>query len=96
MDVLIILVPLVISYSFSRSCEYEADRIAVEVTGDPDSGIRAITRLYRVSDAPVRTGRLTELFQTHPALFKRVEAIGRVASLPADKVNRTFEQALGG
>lgn len=95
-DVLIILVPLMVSYLFSRSCEYEADRIAVEVTGDPDSGIRAITRLYRVSDAPVRTGRLTELFQTHPALFRRVEAIGQVASLPADRVNRTFEQALGG
>jgi Zn-dependent protease with chaperone function len=95
-DVLIVFIPLVVSYSFSRSCEYEADRIAVEVTNDPDSGIRAITRLYRVSDAPVRPGRLTELFQTHPSLFRRVEAIGRAASFPADRVTRTFEQALGG
>jgi Zn-dependent protease with chaperone function len=91
-----VLIPLVVSYSFSRSCEYEADRIAVEVTNDPDSGIRAITRLYRVSDAPVRPGRLTELFQTHPSLFRRVEAIGRAASFPADRLKRTFEQALGG
>jgi heat shock protein HtpX len=95
-DVLIVFIPLVVSYSFSRSCEYEADRIAVEATNDPDSGIRAITRLYRVSEAPVRPGRLTELFQTHPSLVKRVEAIGRVASFPADRVKRTFEQALGG
>ena len=95
-DVLIVFMPLGVSYWFSRSCEYEADRIAVEATNDPDSGIRAITRLYRISEAPVLPGRLTELFQTHPSLFKRVEAIGRAASIPADRVKRTFEQALGG
>lgn len=85
-DMLLIIVPLAILYFFSRRQEYEADRRAVELTGDPESGVRVTMCLPRVTGQSMQCSRLTELFMTHPAPIRRVEAICRAASIPADEI----------
>jgi Zn-dependent protease with chaperone function len=86
LDLFIILVPLATFYFFSRRYEYEADRKAIDFTGDPESGIRALTSLYRHNAAPTRCGRFVEIFQTHPALQRRAEAIGRAEEIPSSRI----------
>jgi Zn-dependent protease with chaperone function len=86
LDLFIILVPLATFYFFSRRNEYEADQKAVEFTGDPKSGIRALTSLYRHNAAPTRCGRFAEVFQTHPALQRRAEAIGGAGEIPPSQI----------
>lgn len=86
LDALIILAPLATGYLMSRRHEYEADRKAVDLTGDPESGVRAMMGLLRVTGEPMRCSRLTEMFLTHPAFARRAEAIGRAGAIPTDKI----------
>jgi Zn-dependent protease with chaperone function len=87
-NALIILVPLGMFYLFSRRYEYEADRNALDFTGDPESGMRAIAGLRRVTGEPMQCSRFTEIFLTHPAFARRIEAIGRAGGVP---LGRTVE-----
>ncbi len=92
LDLFIIFVPLAAFYFFSRRHEYEADREAVEFTGDPETGIRALARLYRNAGAPTRCGRFVAMFQTHPALAPRAEAIGRAGEIQAGRIAEILRQ----
>jgi Zn-dependent protease with chaperone function len=86
LDALIILAPLATGYFVSRRHEYEADRKAVDFTGDPESGMRAMMGLLRVTGEPMQCSRLTEMFLTHPAFARRAEAIGRAGAIPTAKI----------
>ncbi len=92
LDLFIIFVPLATFYFFSRRYEYEADRKAIDFTGDPETGIRALARLYRNGAAPTRCGRFTEMFQTHPALRPRAKAIGRAGEIQAGRIAEILRQ----
>ena len=92
-DVAVILLPLAMHYFFSRRHEYEADREAVEFSGEPETGIRALAGLYRASEAPTRCSRLTELFMTHPMLERRAEAIGRAGQISDSRVSEILRHA---
>jgi Zn-dependent protease with chaperone function len=61
-----------------RKREEEADRFAVEVTGDPELVIRALTRIHTLAAAPHRLKPSDEAISTHPALVHRIEAIRRL------------------
>ena len=86
LDLFIILFLLATFHFFSCRYEYEADRKAIGFTGDPESGIRALTSLYRYNTAPTRCGSFVEIFQTHPALQRRAEAIGRAEEIPSSRI----------
>jgi Zn-dependent protease with chaperone function len=79
LDVLLTLAPLATFYFFSRRHEYEADRRAAELTHDPESAVRAMRRLPRATGEPMQCSRAAEMFLTHPAPIRRVEAISRAA-----------------
>jgi STE24 endopeptidase len=65
--------------AWSRRLEREADRIALDVTGAPDTFVAAMERLGRLNLAERQPGRLRELlFATHPSLESRI-ATGRAA-----------------
>lgn len=83
----VIIAPLLIVYFFSRHFEYAADREAVNFTGDAETAITALVNLYRISAAPLRCSRFTELFFTHPALKRRVEAIASAAEMPLERAS---------
>ena len=81
-DILAVFAPVLMLNFFSRHFEYASDRASVELTDDPQAAIHALNNLYDFAQAPKRCGRLTELFLTHPALTRRVLAIGESAQLP--------------
>ena len=61
--------------AWSRRLEREADRIALDVTGAPDTFVAAMERLGRLNLAERQPGRLRELlFATHPSLESRIAA----------------------
>jgi heat shock protein HtpX len=83
----VILLPLISFYALSRHHEYVADRSAVEATGEPELAIRALVSLYRHSEVPAEQSRLTELFSTHPDLWRRVASIARVGQVPSEYIS---------
>jgi Zn-dependent protease with chaperone function len=86
-----ILLPLMVFYALSRGQEYEADRLSVEVTGEPEMAIRALAGLYRSAEVPSQLSRLAELFSTHPGFWSRVDAIARQGGVRAEQVSEVLE-----
>jgi STE24 endopeptidase len=71
----------------SRHYEYACDQKAVEFTQRPQSVIRALVALYEKTNSPATSRRMVELFESHPSLAHRVQAIAKVAELPSEKVS---------
>jgi len=67
--------PMMTFYSFSRRYEYEADRIAVQVTSNASAAIQALTRLDLYTQESGQFSPVAELFSTHPSLPRRLKAI---------------------
>jgi Zn-dependent protease with chaperone function len=84
---IVLFVPLLAIYCLSRYFEYSCDREAIGFTNDPESGLHALVNLYRMTGAPVKCGRLVELFMTHPSLTNRLEAITRAGEIPVSRVS---------
>jgi Zn-dependent protease with chaperone function len=83
----LLFVPLLVIYGLSRYFEYSCDRKAISFTNDPESGLHALANLYRMTGSPVRYGRITELFMTHPSLTHRLEAIARAGKIPVSRAS---------
>ena len=85
------ILSIVIRFSLSRSREYLADAGAVELTKNPDAMIMALRKIENRGELRMATSSVMEmcfdnphsgfadLFSTHPAIDKRVEAIVRTA-----------------
>jgi len=73
--ILFALVSLPLQNAWSRRCEREADRFAVEITEDGRSLISALEKLGQVNLADSAPHPITEfVFYSHPAMGKRIEA----------------------
>jgi len=55
--------------------ETDADLRAIELCGDPDALIRALTRIYEINHIPRRWSAMAEERATHPSLARRIRAI---------------------
>ncbi len=85
------ILSIVIRFSLSRSREYLADAGAVELTKNPDAMIMALRKIENrgeLRNAPSAVMEMcfdnphsgfADLFSTHPAIDKRVEALVRTA-----------------
>ena len=62
-----------------RRREREADRYAVQWTGDPELVIRALTKVSQGIGNPARLKRSDEALSSHPSLQNRIDAIRRGA-----------------
>lgn len=81
-----VVLSLLLARFVSRRCEYEADALAVRLTGDAEALITALVRIGRLNHVPVHWGRAAESGLTHPSTLRRVEAIARSAGIPADRL----------
>lgn len=79
---------LLIYYYLSRRFEYMCDIKAAELTRSPEAVIRALGALYQKTSSPVTSPRLVEIFDTHPSLQHRIEAIARESGMSAAQVSR--------
>jgi Zn-dependent protease with chaperone function len=92
LDLIVVYLPAIVSSYSSRRSEFEADREAVLFTGDPETSIRALANLYRSSSVPFRISKLSELFQTHPSLIRRVLAIAKTGELREERVSKILKE----
>jgi Zn-dependent protease with chaperone function len=63
--------------TFWRRQEYQADRLALETTRDPDAAERALRAVQFSSELPHLHDQ--DLSQTHPAMHRRINAIHQTA-----------------
>jgi Zn-dependent protease with chaperone function len=84
LDFLLLLIPMLTFYFFSRRFEYAADKSSVEFTHDAKAAIRALDNLYDFTQAPTRCNRIIEVFLTHPSFEHRAAAIGGIGRSPVD------------
>lgn len=85
------ILSIVIRFSLSRSREYLADAGAVELTKNPDAMIMALRKIENRGELRTATSSVMEmcfdnphsgfadLFSTHPAIEKRIDALVRTA-----------------
>ena len=73
-----LICPLILGKS-QRRREVEADRFAVEQTGDPELVIRALRKLHTLSATPHMLKPSDENLMMHPSLAHRIEAIRETA-----------------
>ncbi len=85
------ILSIVIRFSLSRAREYLADAGAVELTKNPDAMIMALRKIENRGELRTATSSVMEmcfdnphsgfadLFSTHPAIEKRIDAIVRTA-----------------
>ena len=84
----ILVLPLLRSFlqgTANRKREIEADRFAVDVTGDAELVIRALTRIHDLNAMPHRLKPADEAIHSHPSMERRVAAIREYAT-SADSV----------
>jgi Zn-dependent protease with chaperone function len=86
----VILTPLMVFYLLSRHFEYAADRASLELTGEPEAAIRALSNMYQHAGVPARRSRLQELFSTHPNLSQRLDAIARFGQPSAHRTQSSM------
>lgn len=83
---IVLVIPIAGMYLLSRCFEYVADREAVVLTGDAEAAVRALANLCERTGTPSRCSNFEELFESHPCVSRRIEAIARLGHLPADVV----------
>jgi Zn-dependent protease with chaperone function len=91
----VIFGPLVAIYYLSRCFEYDADRVAVDFTGEPEIAIRALANLYTIQALSARRDRFTGLFMTHPSFADRVQAIARDGRVPRERLGKIMDDVFG-
>ncbi|WP_455380220.1 M48 family metalloprotease, partial [Acidihalobacter prosperus] len=80
--------------ALSRVREYDADRLAVYLTGDPDGLSSAIQKLNRASDNWLSrillpgSRHAPALLRTHPSSARRIARLAKYQSQPASFINR--------
>lgn len=87
-NVAVIVAPVFILESVSRSFEYQADRDAVELTGEVFAAAQSLIDLYRRADVPAEMGLMERFFSSHPGLRQRIEAMARAAQLSPEDLAR--------
>jgi Zn-dependent protease with chaperone function len=75
LDIVVTLLPILVVRFISRRFEYAADAASVAFTKSPGAATRALVNLYRLNRGPTHRSVFLELFMTHPALDRRIEAI---------------------
>jgi heat shock protein HtpX len=86
----VLLVGFILALTRARGHEAESDRRAVELCGDPQALIDALTRIHVLSRISRRWEPKLESWSTHPSLARRLQAI-RAASQSAPE---TAEEAV--
>jgi hypothetical protein len=78
----IISVSTLVTYTFTRRFEYEADAGAVAATGDPQAAICALFKLAQLNLHPLQWSAWSEKWLTHPSMMRRAKAIVARAQIP--------------
>jgi Zn-dependent protease with chaperone function len=79
-------------YLLSRHFENVADATAVRLTGDAEAQITGILKITRLSLMPIRWGKATEAWVTHPSTGHRVHRMAKAGALPDGRLEEILRQ----
>ena len=88
---LIMVFWLVLFGQLSRRFELQADWFATQITADPESFTRALTKIAYLNGIPMRTSGMSTL--THPSIDKRIRSIGQQSDSP-DSQSRMMKRII--
>jgi Zn-dependent protease with chaperone function len=79
-------------YLLSRHFENVADATAVRLTGDAEAQITGILKVSRLGLVPIRWGKATETWVTHPSTFNRVHRMAKAGGLAPGRLQEILDQ----
>ena len=85
-DLILLAAGMTCFYLLSRHFENVADATAVRLTGDPEAQITGILKVSRLGLVPIRWGKATETWVTHPSTFHRVHRMAKAGGLPPGRL----------
>jgi Zn-dependent protease with chaperone function len=91
-DFVLILIGLMLFYLLSRRYEFAADARAVELTGDAEAQITGLLKVSRLNLMPIRWGKATGSWLTHPSMVRRAERIGKAATMPQQELQAILDR----
>ena len=83
-------------YLLARRFEFQADAGAVQLTRDPEAKITALLKVSHLNLMPVRWGKGSSVWMTHPNTLRRLERIGRIGGMPPARVHELSESCTPG
>lgn len=84
---------LLVYYAYSRRFEYEADRLAIQLTCDPAAMMTGLIKLADLTRTPLDWSRGTGFLMPHPSLRQRVQAIGQEHGLSSQQIQQLLANA---
>jgi STE24 endopeptidase len=85
-DFFLLMFGLTAFYFYSRHCENDADATAVRLTGDPEAQITGLLKLNRLNLVPIRWGKASESWLTHPSTVRRANRIAAAGGLAPERL----------
>jgi len=77
---------LLVMRFLSRRFEYQADALAIRLTGDPAALVTGLVRISRLNHLPLHWSKAAEHGLTHPSTLRRCEAIARAGSIAPEQL----------
>lgn len=91
-DFVLLLVGMTAFYFLSRHHENVADATAVRLTGDAEAQITGLLKVNRLNLMPIRWGKASESWLTHPSTVRRVQSIATVGGLAPERLEAILDE----
>jgi len=90
-DFVLIMLGLTGFYFLSRRFENQADDTAVRVARDPEAAITGLLKISRLNFMPIRWGKTSESWLTHPSTVKRTQRIAALGGLAPERLQQILQ-----
>jgi Zn-dependent protease with chaperone function len=87
-DLFLLALGMTAFYFLSRHFEYVADATAVRLTGDAEAQITGLLKVNRLNLIPIRWGKASESWLTHPATVRRAERMAAAGGLAPERLQQ--------
>ncbi len=87
-DLLLLFLGMTGFYFLSRHFEYVADATAVRLTGNAEAQITGLLKVSRLNLIPIRWGKASESWLTHPSTVRRVHRMAAAGGLARERVQQ--------
>lgn len=91
-DLLLLTLGMTGFYFLSRHFEYVADATAVRLTGNAEAQITGLLKVNRLNLTPIRWGKASESWLTHPATVRRAERMAAAGGLAPERLQQILQE----
>jgi Zn-dependent protease with chaperone function len=87
-DFVLLLLGMTGFFFLSRHFEHVADATAVRLTGNAEAQITGLLKISRLNLIPIRWGKASEGWLTHPSTVRRAHRMASVGALPPERLQQ--------